>query len=151
MPRPFLRTPFQEGWAQVSPDGRWLAYVSKELARSEVYVQPFPDGGARWQISTAGATEPVWSRDGRELFYRDGDKMMAVNVTTQPTFSAGKPRLLFESAEYERVSTTPNYDVSLDGQRFLMVQASEQQSAPQLNVVVNWFEELKQKVPAGAK
>jgi serine/threonine-protein kinase len=150
-PRPFLRTPFSEGWAALSPDGHWLAYVSKELARSEIYVMAFPNAGGRWQISTEGGTEPLWARNGRELFYRSGEKMMAVDIGTQPTFAARKPRLLFESAAYERVSTTPNYDVSLDGQRFLMVEASEQQSAPQINVVLNWFDELKQKVPTGKK
>jgi len=150
---PFLRTPFPEGWARLSPDGRWLAYVSKELAQTEVYVQPFPGGGGKYQISTAGATEPVWSRDGRELFYRNGNKMMAVAVSTQPAFSAGKPTVLFDSAVYDRISTTPDYDVSLDGQRFLMLKPSEAaEAAPtQINVVLNWFEELKEKVPPGKK
>jgi Tol biopolymer transport system component len=144
---PFLRTPFPEGWARLSPDGHWLAYVSKELARTEVYVQPFPKGGAKYQISTSGATEPVWSHDGRELFFRSGDKMMAVDISTQPAFSAGKPAVLFESADYDRISTTPDYDVSLDGQRFLMIQAAGQQSAPPYVVVLNWFEELKRLAP----
>ena len=147
-PRPFLRTPFPEGWARLSPDGHWLAYVSKELALTEVYVQPFPDGGGKYQISTTGGTEPVWSRDGRELFYRNGNKMMAVDISALPAFSAGKPKVLFESADYDRISTTPDYDVSLDGQRFLMLRAAGPQSATPYVVVLNWFEELKRLAPA---
>jgi hypothetical protein len=95
----------------------------------------------------------VWNPNGRELFYRNGDKMMAVDVTTQPSFSAGKPRMLFEGRYVPTPGTIPNYDVSFDGQRFLMVKTTEQaQAAPtQINVVLNWFEELKQKVPTGKK
>jgi Tol biopolymer transport system component len=143
-----IQAPIGAGWPKLSPDGHWLAYVSKELARSEVYVQPFPGPGSRLQISTGGGTEPVWNPNGRELFYRQDDKMMAVDIATQPALIAQKPRMLFESAGLLRVSTTPNYDVSRDGQRFLMVQASEQQAAPQLNVVLNWFDELKRRAPA---
>ena len=146
-PHPFLQTSFREGHCRLSPDGRWLAYMSDESGQYEIYVQPFPGPGGRSQISTEGGTEPVWNRNGRELFYRHGDKMTAVDITTQPTLTIGKPHVLFEKAEYVRVSDTPNYDVSLDGQHFLMVQASEQQSAWQLNVVLNWFEELKRRVP----
>ena len=150
-PWPFLRTPFPEGWARLSPDGHWIAYVSKELAQTEVYVQPFPDGGGKYQISTAGATEPVWSRDGRELFYRNGNKMMAVDISTQPAFSAGKPRCCSSQRTYDRISTTPDYDVSLDGQRFLMIQAAGQQSAAPYVVVLNWFEDLKRLAPTETK
>ena len=81
---------------RLSPDGRWLAYTSNEPGRVEVFVQPFAGPGGRSQISTDGGTEPVWSRDGRELFYLNGDRMMAVEITTAPTFRAGTPRLLFE-------------------------------------------------------
>src|ERR1700676_5576985 len=84
---PFLRTPFNEGAARFSPDGRWLAYISDESGRFEVYVQSYPGPGGKWQISTEGGTEPVWTRNGRELFYRSGDKMMAVDVATQPGFA----------------------------------------------------------------
>ena len=152
-PRPFLRTPFSESAPQFSPDGRWLTYVSDESGRSEIYVQPYPGPGGKWQISTEGGTEPVWNRNGRELFYRSGDKMMAVEVTGQPGFAAGKPRLLFEGKYLPTPLTFPNYDVSPDGQRFLMLKPIEQsQAAPtQINVVLNWFEELKQKVPVGTK
>jgi serine/threonine-protein kinase len=150
---PFLRTPFDEGVPQFSPDGRWLAYISDESGRFEVYVQPYPGPGGKWQISTEGGTEPVWNPNGRELFYRSGDKMMAVDIATQPSFAAGKPRMLFEGPYQPTEATAPNYDVSRDGQRFLMLKPVEQaQAAPtQIDVVLNWFEELKQKVPPGKK
>ena len=151
--QPFLRTQFNESAPRFSPDGRWLAYISDESGRVEIYVQPYPGPGSKWQISTEGGTEPVWNPNGRELFYRSGDKMMAVEIATQPGFSAGKPKVLFEGQYVPTPSTFPNYDVSPDGQRFLMFKPSEQeQAAPtQINVVLNWFEELKQKVPTGKK
>ncbi len=146
----FLRTPFHESAPRFSPDGRWLAYISDETGRYEVYVQPYPGPGGKWQISTEGGTEPVWNPNGRELFYRSGDKMMAVEITTQPGFSAGKPNVLFEGKYLPTPATFPNYDVAPDGQRFLMCKASEQEAAPtQINVVLNWFEELKRRVPTG--
>jgi serine/threonine protein kinase/Tol biopolymer transport system component len=149
----FLRTPFNESVPRFSHDGRWLAYVSDESGRYEIYVQPYPGPGGKWQISTEGGTEPVWNPNGRELFYRSGDKMMAVDIATQPGFAAGKPRMLFAGQYVPTPLTSPNYDVSPDGQRFLMVKSSEsEQAAPtQINVVLNWFEELKRRVPAGNK
>ncbi len=116
-------------------------------------MQRYPGPGGKWQISTEGGTEPVWNPNGRELFYRSGDKMMAVDIATQPGFAVGKPRMLFEGQYEPTPATFPNYDVSPDGQRFLMLKPTEQaQAAPtQINVVLNWFEELKQKVPAGEK
>ncbi|MBI4463460.1 MAG: PD40 domain-containing protein, partial [Acidobacteria bacterium] len=146
---PFLRTPFNEVEPAFSPDGRWLAYAADESGRNEVYVQPFPGGGQKWQISTEGGSEPVWARDGRELFYRNGDKMMAVSITTQPAFRATKPELLFERHYHSLPpAVTRNYDIAPDGRRFLMVKASDQAAiVTHLNVVLNWFEELKRKVP----
>ena len=151
--QPFLQTPFNESVPRFSPDARWLAYVSNESGRFEVYVQPYPGPGGKWQISTEGGMEPVCNPNGRELFFRNGDKMMAVDIATQPSFVAGKPKVLFAGPYLPTPLTTPNYDVSPDGQRFLMLKSSEQgQATPmQINVVLNWFEELKQKVPAGKK
>jgi eukaryotic-like serine/threonine-protein kinase len=150
---PFLRTRFNETVPRFSPDGRWLAYVSDESGRFEIYVQPFPGPGGKWQISTEGGTEPAWNPNGRELFYRSGGKMMAVDITMQPGFAAGKPRMLFEGPYLPTPLTFPNYDVSPDGQRFLMLKPSESAGAAptQINVVLNWFEELKQKVPPDNK
>jgi hypothetical protein len=151
--QPFIRTPFNESAQSFSPDGRWLAYASDESSRFEIYVQPYPGPGGKWQISTDGGTEPVWNRNGRELFYRSGNKMIAVDIATQPGFAAGKPRILFEEPYLPTSATSPNYDVTPDGQRFLMLKPTEQaQAAPtQIVVVQNWFEELKQKVPTGKK
>lgn len=153
--QPFLQTPAFEDAPQFSPDGHWLAYASDESGSREIYVQPYPGPGGKWQISNEGGTEPMWNRNGRELFYRIGDKMMAVDVSTQPGFAAGKPRQLFEghylmnSAGYAR----PDYDVSPDGQRFLMLKPVEQEQAgtapTQIIVVQNWTEELKRLVPTG--
>jgi len=150
---PFLQTKFNEGAPRFSPDGNWLAYNSDESGRSEVYIQPYPGPGGKWQISTEGGMEPAWNHNGRELFYRDGNKMMAVDIATQPSFAAGKPRMLFEGQYETTPNSLTNYDVSADGQRFLMLKPTEQTEAPptQINVVLNWFEELKQKVPSGKK
>ncbi len=149
-PRPFLQTPFEEAGAVFSPDGRWLAYMSTESGRQEIYVQPFPGPGGKWQISTEGGREPLWARNGEELFYRIGDKMMAVEVATAPTFSAGSPRLLFEGTFQMALLSRANYNVAPDGQRFVMIQeGASDSSVSQINVVLNWFEELKQRVPTG--
>jgi Tol biopolymer transport system component len=148
---PFLRTPFNEAAPRFSPDGHWLAYVSNESGRYEIYVQPFPGPGAKWQISTEGGAEPAWNPNGRELFYRNGDKMMAVDLATQPSFAASKPRVLFVGKYELTPGMFPYYDVSPDGKRFLMLKPSDAgESAPtQINVVLNWFEELKRRVPPG--
>jgi len=143
-PQVFLRTSGNENDPQFSPDGRRLAYTSNESGRGEVYLQPFPGPGRKWQISTNGGSFPLWNPNGRELFYRNGDEMLAVDISTSPTFSAGKPRELFEAP-----SLYPS-GVSPDGQRFLATQPVEPDlPATQINVVLNWFEELKQKVPTG--
>ncbi len=120
----------------MSPDGRGLAYQSDESGRFEVYVQPFPELGAKWQISTDGGQDPVWNPNGRELFYCEGDKMMAVSIETAPELTAGKPQFLFEGAFQQR------YDVSRDGQRFLMVERVTQE-VTEINVVFNWPQALQ--------
>ena len=145
----FLSTPATEGAPRFSPDGRWIAYVSDESGRAEIYVQPYPGPGGKWQISTDGGIEPVWNPNGRELFYRSADRMMAVPVTMQPTFSVGKPMMLFKGDYLASPfpATGVTYDVTGDGQRFLMVKDAPQASDIRINVVVNWFEELKRLVP----
>jgi len=148
--QPFLATPFNEGAGAFSPDGHWLAYVSNESGRPEIYVQPYPGPGGKWQISSDGGTEPLWNRNGRELFYRSGNKMMAVQITTQPAFAPSKPTMLFEGeyASSQFPATGIAYDVSADGQRFLMVKENDQATATtQINVVLNWFEELNRLAP----
>ncbi len=148
----FERGQTNETAPRFSPDGHWIAYTSGESGRPEIYVRPYPGPGGKYQISTEGGTEPMWNPKGRELFYRAGNKMMAVEVTTQPAFSAGKPTVLFEGAYVPTPRSFPDYDVSPDGQRFLMLKANEQaQPSTQINVVLNWFEELKRRVPSGTK
>ena len=145
---PFLETQFREGGPVFSPDGKWIAYVSDESGRFEVYVRPFPGPGEKWPISVDGGNEVVWPRSGRQLFYRTGDRIMAVDVETAPAFSAGKPRVLFEKAYERSIALWANFDASPDGQRLLMVKR-ENPSPPALhiNVVLNWLEELKARVP----
>ena len=147
-PTLFLKTPFNVYASRLSPDGHWIAYASDESGRSEIYVQPFPGLGGKWQISTDGGGHAVWARNGRELFYRNGDKMMVVEVTTQPNFAPGSPKALFEGQFYTAGLGNTSYDVAPDGQHFLMIQPVEpEQGVTQINVVLNWFEELKRLVP----
>jgi serine/threonine-protein kinase len=145
--KPFFQSKFDESMPAFSPDGRWLAYVSDESGRPEVYVQPFPEPGSKYPISVGGGTEPVWARSGRELFYRSDDQMMVVAVTEQPGFSASSPKLLFVGP-FARTAGRTNYDVSPDGQHFLMFKVGQQaQASSQINVVINWFRELQERVP----
>lgn len=123
---PFLATPALEGAPRFSPDGQWLAYISSESGRVEVYVQQLAGIRGKWPISTGGGVEPVWNPNGQELFYRSGNRMMAVAITTKPNFAAGQPRMLFER-QYgltQLPATNQAYDVSPDGQRFLMIKAA---------------------------
>ena len=121
--------------------------VTKADVRLEVYVQPYPGPGRRWPISTNGGREPVWSPTGNELYYRAGDSMMV--VATDPLFTAGVPRSLFEwrfqSDESDPYNT---YDVTPDGKQFVMVRGN-QEALVELNVILNWFEELKRLAPQG--
>ena len=146
-PKPFATSPeFREMSPMFSPDGRWLAYVSDETGRQEIYVQSYPGPGRKLLISNNGGTEPLWSRDGRDLFYRAGKAMMAVPVRLEAGFQPGKPHRLFE-ARYasEPISAHPTYDISLDGKRFLMVKTVAAPAwSTQINLVFNWFEELRQ-------
>ena len=122
--------------------------MGPKSGRNEVYVQPFPGPGPKVAISTNGGNEPVWARNAPLLFCRDGDAMMVVDVHTAPEFSAGKPRRLFER-HYERSNAFwPDFDVSADGQTLLMLKSVDRPPPPrQIDVVFNWFEELKQRVP----
>jgi len=149
-PRPLLNNPFNEFQPKFSPDGRWLAYVSDETGRSEVYLRAFPEAAGKSQVSTDGGEEPMWARSGRELFYSNGDKMMAVAVETSPALSAGRPRVLF-TGRYKLSGSGTSYDVAPDGRGFVMVKQSSEQSAPlQIHVVLNWMEELRRRASSAA-
>ncbi len=150
-PEPFLATAFSERSPLFSPDGRWLAYVSDETGEDEVYVEPYPGPGAKILVSSGGGREPQWSRDGGEIFYRVGTAMMSVPVQTEPMFVARQPRRLFEGPYIrEPISAHPTYDVSPDGQRFLMVKTVVPGVvARRLQIVFGWLEDVKRQVPAG--
>jgi Tol biopolymer transport system component len=148
----FLQTPADERGAVLSPDGDWVAYESDETGRQEVYVRSFADRLQKWQVSTDGGTEPMWARNGHELFYRAADKMMSVSIQTAPTLGAGKPQLLFEGRYETGNGFVANYDVDLEGQRFLMIKASEQEAEPkQLNVILGWIRHFKGSLPSAKK
>jgi hypothetical protein len=150
-PTPLFDAEFLEQVPAISPDGKWIAYESDESGEGEIYVQRFPELGQRATISTDGGRQPVWSRDGRELFYRSADGMMAVPIDLSPTFRAGQPTLLFED-DYFYFLSRRTYDVAPDGQRFLMVTADDTTAGSRsfrMVVVDHWFEELESRVPTG--
>jgi hypothetical protein len=150
---PLVQTIFTEDNGELSPDGHWLAYQSNESGRNQIYVRPFPNvDSGHWQISTSGGTRPLWARSGRELFYLDGtNAVTSVPMQTTTTFSPGNPTTLF-SGRYFIGALGRTYDVSVDGQRFLMITATagaDRTVTPAgMVVVVNWAEELKARVPA---
>ena len=147
IPVPLVATQFREVSPAPSPDGRWLAYTSNESGDYEVYVVPFPNTTtAKWAVSTHGGTEPRWSHSGSELFYRDASgNLAAAQVRTAPTFSTGRSATLFPAAGFAAFQFSPQYDVSLDDQRFLMIRPLAASGPDQLIVVENWFEELRAK------
>jgi eukaryotic-like serine/threonine-protein kinase len=145
--RPLLKTAAYESGARLSPDGHWLVYVSNESGQNDVYLRPFPTLERRWTVSTQGGTQPVWNPNGKEIFYRSGDKMMSVDVTTIPDVRLSTPRMLFEQRyAYGAGITIPNYEVMRDGQRFVMVK--DEAGAGRLNVVLNWSSELSKLATA---
>jgi Tol biopolymer transport system component len=150
---PLLPGPGNRAAAAFSPDGRWIAYVSDESGENEVYVAAASGNGSKWQISSGGGAEPVWARDGRELFFRTGNKMMAFGVSGEEAFSTGRAVELFEGDfEHGRgpiARLTPDYDVSPDGRRFLMIQPTGPRTATApaqgMHVVLNWFDDLQRR------
>jgi Tol biopolymer transport system component len=151
--QPLLADPkFRQSYGDVSPDGRWIAYVSGESGHDEIYVRPFPAvNGGRWQISSGGGTRPAWARSGRELFFLDAANRMSV-VAVQPgsVFSFGTPKVLFNASSYIEGGVFRSYDVSADGKRFLMVRnvAGDTNEAESIVVVSHWADEVKAKMPA---
>ncbi|MGA2260527.1 MAG: protein kinase [Acidobacteriota bacterium] len=152
---PFLNSQFNEEYPEFSPDGHWIAYTSDESNRDEVYVRPFPGPGMKLQVSSEGGAEPLWSRNGKQLFYRrwDQNQVWVVDVRTNGGFATSKPRLLFEKPGYEAGYPIRSWELSLDSQRFLMVKLEQRKPTPvtEMILVQNWFEELKQKVPTDKK
>ncbi len=146
--RPFLTSPAFEGGGQFSASGRYLAYVSDETGQREIYVTSYPNPGSKWQISTDGGTHPLWSADGRRLYYRFGERMMVADIAEAGGFSASKPRLLFTGDYFYGLNVTiPNYGVTRDGRRFVMIR-DETTARGGIHVVLNWFEELRRATAA---
>ncbi len=146
-PSPLIATPFNESWPDISPSGDWLAYLSDESGRDEVYVVAFPHGNQRLRVSVDGGGYPIWSADGKELFYRQpGGHTMVVAVTTKPKLTVSHPQRLFSGR------FIGPFDVSPDGRRFVMTQRAgdSQSTLAELRVVLNWFELLRQQVPAAS-
>lgn len=150
-PELFLRTQFTEAYPAFSPDGRWMAYSSDESGRQEVYVRPFPGPGGKWQVSTGGGAMPVWSRNGRELFYKTMDDriMMASYSANGDSFAAGKSQLWSET-RIQRVGASINFDVAPDGKRLAVLMTPENEAASRpthVTFLLNFFDELRRKAP----
>jgi len=147
-PYPFLQTEFNDTHSQFSPDGRWVAYVSDESGRPEVYVQSFAASGGKWQISTGGGDQPQWRRDGKELFYLSSTKkLMSVSITSGAAFEAGIPVELFELFVPAKSSTGDrnDYVVADNGQKFLVCSFVDKEGARPITVVSNWMIAQKNK------
>jgi hypothetical protein len=148
-PEIILGTEFREGAVTFSPDGQWIAYGSDESGGGSIYVRPYPNlQDGKWQISTQGGFEAFWSADGDEIFYRSGGSMMAVPVTTTPTFQLGVPSVLFEDNYYRVPLGSRQYDVSYaDGEKFLMLEILPERNTTQLIFVDNWLTKVERLAP----
>ncbi len=152
---PFLNTKADEFYPEISPDGHWIAHLSSESGRWEVYVRPFPGPGGKWQISSNSGTNPIWSRDGKQPFYvsANHEEYWVVDIRTDGHFSAGKPRLLFKSKDFVLGEPADTWDIAPDSQHSLMAKFGEHEPNParEMILVQNWFEEVKRLAPAGKK
>jgi dipeptidyl aminopeptidase/acylaminoacyl peptidase len=141
-PVPYLQTQFDEENGQFSPDGKWMAYDSDESGQTQVYIQAVPPNGSKWQVSNAGGLQPIWRRDGKELFYiSTDDKLMAAPIKLSSTVAPGTPQLLFDVASFKQPTVGISYSVSRDGQKFLLSAPAGSLAAagvPSITVVTNW-------------
>ena len=141
---PFLNGPFNEAQAQLSPDGRYLAYSSDESGQFEIYIQTFPERSEKWQISSRGGSDPVWRSDGKELFYlSSAQQMMSVEISSGETFAPALPRTLFPVVVLFPVGPRNHYAVKADGSAFYIVAPRDQLSLPSTTVVVNWMKQMR--------
>ncbi len=147
-PEPFLSTGFNEWGAVLDPGGEWVAYTSDEPGRYEVFVEPYPRTGRRWQVSTDGGEEPYWAADGSVLYYRSGTRLMSLPISPGSGFQAGVPELFVQEDRWLNVGGR-SYVVSPDGARSLIILSPEERTADRLNVVENWFQELRRLAAIG--
>jgi dipeptidyl aminopeptidase/acylaminoacyl peptidase len=159
-PEPLVKTQYDESGGAFSPDGRCVAYTSDETGRREVFVTSFPPGGGKWQISDGGGSQPRWSRDGRELFFRTDEGVMSARVAAEgSSLRAGKPDLVFRGPFLGGIRglllpgfNFPDYDVSGDGRRFVVFTGGgAKRSVTRARVVLNWFDELRRLTSAGGR
>lgn len=143
--RAFLQTKHRERNAKLSPDGRFLAYSSDEFGKNEVFIVRFPEGTGKLRVSRNGGETPRWSPDGRELFYIEGQALIAVPVATNPDLSLGSARRLFEDPSLRDPMLYPPFEVSQDPQRFLMLEPTGDAPLPAIRVVQNWYSELPKR------
>ncbi len=145
-PYPFVQTPLYEGRGMFSPDGKWVAYVSGESQINQVYVQPFPGPGGKWQVSTDGGDEPQWSNDGETIYYMDPNRnLMAVAVRTEAGFQAGTPRRLFPANVTQSTNGRNRYAVFGDGSRFLLLSPNSAETLEPTTLIVNWAAEIARR------
>ena len=134
-----IATPFREWEPRFSPDGRWIAYSSNDSGRREIYVQPYPGLGGKWQVSNAGGRDPEWRRDGKELYFvSPNGSLMAVEVVAGASLELGSPKALFSGFVADPTQTGHNYSVSPDGQRFLVKKQVRACPLPSTTVFMNW-------------
>jgi serine/threonine protein kinase/Tol biopolymer transport system component len=145
--RAFRATPYQEQFGTFSPDGRWLAYESSETGRSEIYVEAFPGPGERFQVSADGGSEPLWAQGSGEIFYRHGEEMRVVRARTAPRFEFDPPQTLWRLGFSRAGYRTRNYDVTPDGQRFLVSRIPDEAAPRRIELVTGWLDELARRVP----
>ncbi len=146
-PAPFLATEFNETDPAISPDGRWIAYVSNETSEAEVFIRPYPDTGSSWQVSNGGGGSPLWSRDGGELFFVAQNRMMVASISTRPALRIGRPEILFEGGF--NTSRARDFDVAPDG-RFVAVRTGGGAVRTEMRLLLNWPQALKGKTPAAS-
>src|SRR5262249_5723689 len=145
-PRPFLLTAFDEWAPKFSPNGRWIAYVSNESRRDEIYLQPVQGSGGKQRVSSDGGVWPAWARRGRELLFLNGNKVLVAKTDPESGIPS-QATLLMSVSDLLRSRDNPTYDIAPDGKSFVMILQKNKTSPTQLNVIFNWFTELQQRVP----
>ncbi|MFN0159259.1 MAG: protein kinase domain-containing protein [Bacteroidota bacterium] len=148
-PKVLLSTKFDEAFASLSPDGKWLAYLANETGSSQVYVRPFPQGSGKWQISVNGGNKVDWSEDGRTLYFGTPSEIMFVSIVGTHTLTTGQPQVLIRDYPWLNVESAISYDIAPDGKHILVAKPRDEEKLQQINVVMNWFDEINNTVASG--